>query len=307
MSWRGQLVGAGRAIALGLGVAVGAGAGEARPFAWRLGSGPSPSYLVGSVHVARDDVYPLPEPLDAAFAACDQLVVEADPDGMGPEEMQKWVARFAYYRDERRLQDAVDREAMGELAGIFARHHLSPARFERMKPWYVAQVVSVLELSRMGVDPRKGIDLHFLGKARGKKPIVELEGVPFQLMFLNHFSDREQQLMLEYTLRSLEQMEAVLDRIFDAWKSGDPDRLDRLMRELLKENPGLEQAFEKLMTGRNPPMARKIQKLLEGGGRHFIVVGAGHLVGEKGLLRLLADNGIAVERVRGEAAMAVGE
>ena len=64
--------------------------------------------------------------------------------------------------------------------------------------------------------------------------------------------------------------------------------------------------YEKLLGGRNQPMFRKIRKLLADGRTHFIVVGAGHLIGERGLLRMLEEAGVPAEQVGRTQPLAVG-
>ena len=53
-------------------------------------------------------------------------------------------------------------------------------------------------------------------------------------------------------------------------------------------DPKLHTGSVKLFDDRNRQMAQKIDGYLATGQTHFIVVGAGHLVGETGLLKLLA-------------------
>ena len=56
---------------------------------------------------------------------------------------------------------------------------------------------------------------------------------------------------------------------------------------------------EALLTVRNRRMADRIAAMLKkpGAGPRFFAIGAGHLYGETGVVRLLQDAGLAVERV----------
>jgi uncharacterized protein len=44
-------------------------------------------------------------------------------------------------------------------------------------------------------------------------------------------------------------------------------------------------------------MAKKIARYRESGKRHFVIVGAGHMVGDDGIPALLEQRGLDVERV----------
>jgi len=54
--------------------------------------------------------------------------------------------------------------------------------------------------------------------------------------------------------------------------------------------------FDALFTKRNATMAAKIEGYLKETGEFFVVVGAGHLVGEKGIVELLKRKGFPVEQ-----------
>jgi uncharacterized protein YbaP (TraB family) len=44
-------------------------------------------------------------------------------------------------------------------------------------------------------------------------------------------------------------------------------------------------------------MISKIERYLDSEGTYFVIVGAGHLVGKKGILELLKSKGYAVEQL----------
>ena len=51
----------------------------------------------------------------------------------------------------------------------------------------------------------------------------------------------------------------------------------------------------KLFDSRNNDMTRKVAAMLDSGGTWFVVVGAGHLVGDTGIVQQLADSGRQLE------------
>lgn len=268
-----------------------------KPFLWEIRSDTSTSYLLGSLHVARPSLYPLAEGVEAAFAGADKVVVEADVESVDPAKLGQMILSKAVNLTGVGLEDRLSQASLATLREFLKNVPLTMAQLQKFKPWYVSQLVTVLELNRLGINPEYGVDRHFLMQARGKKEILELEGLEEQLSFLDSFTDKEQDLMLRYTLRDLENLEALMDEMIDAWKSGDADNLDRLLNGYVKESEGLEEVFEKLFTVRNRKMGEKIREYLKTSEDYFIIVGAGHLVGEKGLLKSLEADGLSVQQV----------
>ena len=268
-----------------------------KPFVWQLGDGPQTSFLMGSIHLAHPDIYPLPAAVEDAFSACDDLIVEANPEAMNEADMQHLLLLRSVDTSGRPLAEKIPPETLQELRRLVEKHPLEMGMLDRLNPWYIAQIISLLELKRLGVDPQRGIDLHFIKKASGTKSVLELEGIEQQLELFDGMTEFEQSLMLQYTVRDLEHLEEAFGDIISAWKSGDPERLDELLTAWMKGGEGLEAVFEKLFTERNKQMKLKISRFLQDGKRHFIIVGAGHLVGQEGLLHLLAKDGFTVRQI----------
>ncbi len=261
-----------------------------RPFCWKIEhNGSAASYLLGSLHVAKPELYPLPDALECAFTKAEVLVVEADPATAEDPAFLVQILQRVLDTADRPLAEGLSEEAVKKLAAVLKTLKLKREIVERFEPWYVAQMISVLEMSRLGVDLTSGVDLHFINQARDKVPIIELEGAANQLDFFDKFTDEEQSLLLEYTLIDLERIGSMMDDMTRAWQTGDAGQMEELLFGYLEESAGLEKAFDRIFGERNRAMATRIRELLAGGKSCFIIVGAGHLVGEDGLLELLDD------------------
>jgi hypothetical protein len=137
--------------------------------------------------------------------------------------------------------------------------------------------------------------MHFLSKAGGKK-IVELESVDAQIRLLSGFSDSEQELFLIRTLNDLKSVEKDTDALLRAWTSGDMRGIERLLSKDGAEGKKMASLNEKLLYSRNREMASRIENLLRAKETAFVIVGAGHLVGEKGIIALLRQKGYSIEQ-----------
>src|SRR6267142_2173361 len=64
---------------------------------WRVSSAKNTSFLVGSVHVGKKEVYPLPDEVEKAFAQCKTLVMELDPSNVDQAAVAKIIATQGTY------------------------------------------------------------------------------------------------------------------------------------------------------------------------------------------------------------------
>ena len=150
---------------------------------------------------------------------------------------------------------------------------------------------------KIGVGPNLGIDKYFLSKAEGKKKILELESIDYQINLLSGFSDEDQELFLIYTLKDLHLMEQEVNQVTQAWISGDTKSMESLLTKSVSEDKRLSTIFEKMIFERNRRMASKIEDFLRTKETYFVIVGAGHLVGNQGVIELLRGKGYLIEQL----------
>lgn len=255
-------------------------------------------YLLGSVHLATADFYPLRKQIQQAYADSDALVVEADILAAESDlALQQQIMRESLYQGERNLRDDLSPAVYRQLQTWLQKRKLPEPMFIRQRPAFAMITLSMVELRTQGLDPSLGIDRHFLKKAkRDGKPIVELEGVLQQLQLLNQLKNPD--LLMQQTLEQLEDIQTFAPRMTSAWKSGDADALYRLIiADGLAEHPEFEPLYETLFFRRNRDMADRIASGSAPHKSQFVIVGAGHLVGDKSVIELLKKEGYKLERL----------
>ena len=130
----------------------------------------------------------------------------------------------------------------------------------------------------------------FLRKAGAEKEIFPLETMEQQFALFD--SIPEQDMFLEYSISSMEEIEGMLTEFQDAWKNGDEQTVERIvLQEPLRRNPDSLTIIEKTIYDRNTVMAGRIEGFLANRQIYFVIVGSGHVVGEKGILNLLRQKG----------------
>ena len=278
-----------------------------RALFWRV-QGPEGSpgtvYLLGSVHVRGERPLALDATLERDFERSDELWVEVNLLGLGPEELARIARDRAQLPPPQRLHDLVSADTETLVQRFAAAHQLDLERLEGLKPWAVALAVSLLEAQAEGLAPEQGVDLYFLELARGRKFIGSLETVDGQLALFDTLPPEMQELMLRGALEGDEAPAtgaSELQPIVGSWEEGDEAALSASLFGPLQEHPELAPFYDRIYFARNAAMSERVQRFLAEPRTRFVVVGAGHLVGDRGIVALLRARGCRVERAAGVA------
>jgi uncharacterized protein YbaP (TraB family) len=268
-----------------------------KSFLWKVRSESATAYILGSVHILKEDIYPLKKSIEDAFEKSDALAVEVNINEADAGNMQEMILAKALYPQGDSLKKHLSGETYELAESKLKELGMTLEVFESVRPWSLALTITTLELGKLGFDPAFGIDSHFLMEAEGRKKIIELESADSQISLLSNFSEKEQENFLFYTLKDLDVLEKELSEMLQAWKTGDAKTLDSLLSETAEKYPEIQPVYEKLIYARNRTMADRIEKLLKTKETYFIVVGAGHLVGRKGIIEILKNKGYAIEQL----------
>jgi len=252
--------------------------------------------MLGSIHLLKKDIYPLSNVIESAFNKADALAVEADINDISRLDIQKLMSN-AFYSGDDNLEKHVTMDTFEAVKDHTGRLGLPVEFVYNQKPWFLGLTLESLELMKSGYDPEYGIDKHFLTKAMGKKKILELESLDYQIDLLSGLNDTEQELFLLYTLKDLKILVQEVDKLVDAWKSGSAESMDSIISKSFSEDGRFRPVYEKLIYKRNRSMAQKIEGFLGTNGTYFVVVGAAHLLGDRGIIQLLREKGYNAEQL----------
>ncbi len=268
-----------------------------KSFLWEIEGKAGKSYLLGSIHLLKKEHYPLKAAIEDAFEQTDVLAVEIDisPDKIMSQGMA--LLQKGMYTGEETLEGNISPKTYGLTEKKLKELGMDIEGFKKFRPWLLAMTILRMELAKLGFSPDYGIDMYFLKRASGKKEIAELEGAEFQLKLFDGLSKAENESFLLSNIMEADMMGKELDNMIDAWSTGDTKRLQRLLTENFQKTPGLDDLYKKLLDDRNEGMVEKIVNYLKSGKTYFIVAGAGHMVGEKGIVRLLEAKGIKTKQL----------
>lgn len=268
-----------------------------RHFLWGVDSPTTRVYLMGSIHMLRPNVYPLAPAIEEAFAASDVLVLEADIFADLPEALMQLFEDYASYPPGQTLKSELPEPDYWELIGMLLELGIPSKSVQQFRPWYISLMADQVVCKRLGLQPEYGIDFYFRTKAVGQKSVEELESVEAQLEMFSSFSDQESILMLSWVMEDLEQSAQDFDRLLQYWKQGDVQAMEKELQNEMQEDPRFKPIWDIIVDDRNLQMADRIVALLASKKRYFVVVGAAHLIGPKGLVALLQQRGYAIQQL----------
>lgn len=284
-------------VCLALAGHAGEPAAAQKHFLWKVTGGNGVVFLFGTVHVGKKDLYPLASVIEDSFKQSDILVEEIDPDN-SPEALRlaQDIIKGGMYPAGDSITNHLTEETSARLTE-YAKAGQLGADYSRAKPWLLSLMILQHQLKEMGFDPSKGLDQHFMQEARDTHKAIEaLETADSQLRMFSSFSDELQDQFLLATLLGASEATEILDRTLAAWTSGNTGAMDDLINRDVRDHPVLQPLMETMFYERNDAMARKIEKFLETGKTYFVAVGAGHLVGERGIVNQLRRKDYTVEQ-----------
>jgi uncharacterized protein YbaP (TraB family) len=271
---------------------------EAKSPVWEVSNDTTRIYVGGTIHVLSAGDYPLPSAFETAYKQSDTLVFETDISAVNRPDVQARFQNVMMFQDGRTLKKALKEETYVALDSFLRARGMAIASFERLTPAGISLTLTLLELQRLGLAGTAGVDAFFdlRGKQDGK-PIEELESIDEQIAFINSFNQADPDDLVLSTLKDTENLNEMWGAMLSAWRAGDLMALEQIGDESLRQD--YPEIATLLLDQRNENWMREIPAMLEDADVEFVLVGALHLVGEKGLLNQLSERGFTVTQLGG--------
>lgn len=262
-------------------------------------------WLFGSIHVGREDFYPLPDYVTDAFEAAEALAVEFDLRAYEKDLMAaaKDMALLVY-TDGSTIKDHIDPTLYEEAATLLEDAPIPVSMLDRYMPSMWWNLIESLALENSSLDAQLGIDMHMIdGAYEAEKPVISIESASSQYSMLAGFSPELQEFLLQNTVQSVKSGLSLrqTELLVDLWAEGDEDVLSDFL-STTEEIPGeaalLYAEYEKaLITDRNLSMTDFAENALKEGKPMMICVGAAHIVGKGAMAQLLQERGYTVTKL----------
>ncbi|MDB4973819.1 MAG: hypothetical protein JWN48_2160 [Myxococcaceae bacterium] len=252
------------------------------------------SYLLGTIHLGFSFDEVLTPAARKHFERATHVITEADVSAADPEQM----LQAALLPPERSLRTILGDDTWKKLLTRLDAQIPAPL-LERLEPWLPTVMLSLEDLGKALAELRPGaetrqMDLELMKEARARgKPLTHFETVEQQLAVFGSIALEEQVRELRRLLDEDGLAQARL--LLRAFSSGDEAALcASLFDEAELQNAPV--FYDRVLFDRNARWLPVILGELEHGGA-FIAVGAGHLLGERGIVRELERRGYHVSRV----------
>jgi hypothetical protein len=265
---------------------------QTKTFLWKIASPTATVHLLGSVHVASQDIYPLDPRIESAFQRAQTLVLETSLDPAAQMQVGQKMAAAGIYPPGDSIDLHLDRETLGLLQQRLKKSGAPFTTLRSYRPWFAAVILVLAEMQRLGYHPHLGIDTYFAERAKDRKRVVGLETIDEQVALFSGMSDTLQEGMLKDALTKLDELGALMAKAQSQWRTGDAKAIDELMVAPMRRD--FPDVFQRLFVDRNRKMASAIEGYLKTTGEYFVVVGSGHLIGPAGILDLLQAKGYAL-------------
>jgi uncharacterized protein YbaP (TraB family) len=262
-----------------------------------------PSYLYGTIHIIGTDDFFLTENTKKVFKKSKQLALEIDLDEMKNPFMLFSMIQGAMMKDNTTLKDLLSEEdyklvhdyiqnSMG-MPGMIA------TMMEKVKPVFLSQMVG-MDMSSIGegqpsADGESGsTSYEMVFSDMAKEQGIEMEGLEtmaYQMSIFDSIPYKTQAEMLVDAVKSGGEQEAEsLDQLVELYKKQDIEGLNTLMGS----DPDIANFNQVLLVNRNRNWIPVIGKMAKEKPT-FFAVGAGHLPGDEGVIKLLREAGYKVK------------
>jgi uncharacterized protein YbaP (TraB family) len=257
---------------------------SASPAMWKVADADTTIYLFGTIHLLPSDMKWRSATFDKAAAGSDTLVVETDIDESDPTATLGELFKLAISPGLPPLASRVVPAKRAALSTAIAKSGIPAAALDKMETWAAAFLLLGVQFKDLGLQPGSGVEAVLKKQfVAGGKTIGQLE------------SNAEQREFLEGVLDDPAAMKGQFQVMLDAWSRGDVAGIAKSFNSDMGDAPEL---MDVLIARRNANWAQWVRGRLDKPGTVMMAVGAGHLAGDKSVVKLLQKQGLKVTRVQ---------
>lgn len=256
---------------------------EDRPPFFKIDYQDQTAYLLGSIHVGRADFYPMAAMIESKFESAGSLVVEADA---GSADIMALIRKYGLNTLP------IDVETKTVLDAYCKPRGSVCAALSGFAPWLQSMQLGMNRFEALGYSAGYGVDQRFIANNQGR-PLLELESTEFQFQLLSSFDEESQWAMVR---EAIESPDEDMHGLVTAWRTGDAAHIAELMEGQMSDEEDIFM-LDKLLWQRNIDMAAKIRELMQEPSTQqplFIIIGAGHLVGDRSIPMEMTQYGAKV-------------
>jgi uncharacterized protein YbaP (TraB family) len=261
---------------------------------WEISKNGNTLYLGGSVHILREEDFPLPAEFDLAFDKSSILVLETDVDKMAEPAYMQYLITQMILPGGKTLETILSAEAYSLLKEKCELYGLPFETVSIFKPAMITTILTVLEIQANGF-VQQGVDNHYLEKAKKEKKALDfLEPIETQINLLVSMGEGYENDYVIYSLEDLENSTENTVTIVSEWRRGNTAFTEESIVEMKKSWPIF---YKALLLDRNNAWMHRLEEFLETAPVEFVIAGFAHMPGPDGLLTQLEKSGCKVKQL----------
>ena len=271
-------------------------------------------YILGSYHIGKNCKLRSPA-YEHAFKDAEKVVFEVESlnDPLLKPRIQSWMLNLIQTEGipenpDGSLKGILDEETYKLLKQKVNIEGIPLDSLARFKPWVFLLMQQSSLMNQSEYDFDCGLDSLIAEQAKAEdKPILGLETIEYNLelfteLFLSVESEETIEYLNQFARAEEEELEEIdneinklLNSITGSVDRGELTEIENLIDDDCQSDP---ESCQSLIIDRNYNWIPIIEEYLTLREDKLIVVGAGHLVGEQGVINLLKEKGYKVRRFR---------
>ncbi len=262
---------------------------------WKVEGNNTEFYIGGSIHILRNEDYPLPDEFYEAYDKSEILTTEMDMNEMNNPSNALKVQQKLMFQDENTLRGVLSEEVYSKLDSVGKSMGMNIRAMDKFRPSMVVIALTFQSLQKLGVTTQ-GVDVHFTDKAtRDAKSLLFLETFDEQLSFIENMGEGNENEFVLYSLEDIETNEKEFIDLIEDWRIGRQDLIEKQMQDFKLNYPDI---YETMVVKRNNNWMSHLENYLKTPEVEFVVVGAAHLSGADGVLNKLRQKGYKVNQLQ---------
>jgi uncharacterized protein YbaP (TraB family) len=258
---------------------------------WELHGKHNTVYILGSIHVLRPSDYPLAPAVLRAYGNASSIFMEVNLADIDSQQIQTQLLTSARLPEGKTLPAIMGDARYKRAQGLAQEVGIDLGIFDAFAPWFAAEAISQLQLQQLGFQPKSGVEMFFLERARvDGKSVAGLETVQDQIALFDALTMDQQADYLISSLEEAHDLPKEVDAMVHAWANGDTQWFAEQLKSEIGRDPAL---YDSVLVARNRKWVPKIEALLNDDKNYLVIVGTGHLVGQGNVIQLLKKDGIA--------------
>lgn len=253
-----------------------------------------PSYLFGTIHLIPQEDFFLPVGFDDALNNAKQVVFEIDMDEMSDMSSMMGLLGQIMMKDGVTLRKLLSADEYKEVENYFDAMGIPMFLLNKVKPMFLTMLAEVnMDPESMGSDDIISYEMDIYNKANtAEKEVGGLETMEYQMSLFDSIPYKDQASMLVETIRNTNAGSDSFDETVELYKLQNIEAMVALSTE--DETVGGYEDI--LLNNRNQNWIPKMATMMAAQST-FFAVGAGHLGGKTGVIRLLQKEGYKVTPV----------